>query len=252
MNKKLLATFLIINVSLCMFRMTLYCGNNTSASFGIIFRPKPIQKLSISGYVTDNKFSPIKNVKMFLMFDTTQQVQITDDDGYYCFSNLEFGKSYLLQPLKTGWKFQPLSYSTTSLQTDVINCNFVGISEEKIIIELSEPPSKEFPEGKTYLEFSLPQEGDIKITSSDYEQLKWINQTKNEKVYIMFKGRSNGEYTLRIFNLAGELVYGPEVKNFNLSIGCFEWTPKNIPSGTYIIHIQGPGMNKYKKVVVLR
>jgi len=252
MNKKSVKTLVKTTVGLYIFISILYCSNNTGASFSITFKPKPIQKLSISGYVVDKNSLPIKCVKITLVFDTTQQVQITDDDGYYCFTNLEFGKSYTLIPLKTGWKFEPVSYSTTTLQSNIIDYNFIGVSEEKIIIELMNPPSEEFPEGKTYLEFSLPKEGDIKITSSDYEQLKWINQRKNEKVYVMFKGSGPGEYILRVYNLMGEVVYGPEVKNFSSSSGYFEWEPKNIPSGTYIIHIQGPGVNKYKKVVILR
>ncbi|OGS22321.1 MAG: hypothetical protein A2252_05750 [Elusimicrobia bacterium RIFOXYA2_FULL_39_19] len=78
------------------------------------------------------------------------------------------------------------------------------------------------------------------------------NPNSGKPITIGFKGDENGgEYTLRIFNLSGELVYS-ETKSVLTWENWFEWLPDNIASGVYVVYVKGPGVNMNKKIVIMK
>ncbi|MDI6641757.1 MAG: carboxypeptidase regulatory-like domain-containing protein [Elusimicrobiota bacterium] len=210
--------------------------------------PEPERKyFSISGVVMDENSRPIRGVTLSLTGGESKSIT-TGYDGKYSFS-LEWKKQYTVSAYKSGWEFTPPYYSTTTLSADITDWDFVGRSKEKVIIKLPKPPADWFD--SKFPEFSLPADGDIKITPSNYENRRWVNPDKGEKAYVIFKGAKPGNFTLRVFNLVGELIH-EETKYFANGYGYFEWPEESVPSGTYIMHIQGPGINKFRKVVIMR
>lgn len=95
----------------------------------------------------------------------------------------------------------------------------------------------------------IKESGSIEIVGST-ERKGIINPDKGDKVEIYFEGQQPGKYTLRIFNLLGELIY-EDSKN-SLSGGTFSWIPEDIASGIYIVSVVGPGVNINKKMAILR
>jgi len=77
-----------------------------------------------------------------------------------------------------------------------------------------------------------------------------VNPDKGEKVEIFFKGEQVGKYVCKIFTINGVFVY--EDTKDNITEGKFEWLPKDIATGTYLVYIEGPGIKYKKKVVILR
>lgn len=78
-----------------------------------------------------------------------------------------------------------------------------------------------------------------------------VNPDIDEKVKIGFRGKSAGKFTLRIFTTLGELVY-QDTKILEATSGVFEWFPRDIASGVYILHIEGPGIKAYEKTAIIR
>ncbi len=93
------------------------------------------------------------------------------------------------------------------------------------------------------------KKGDIKICGSDNGK-GTVNPDQGDIARIFFKGADTGAYECRIFTLMGELVW--EGAQRDVSSGYFEWIPKNISSGLYFVHIKGNGVDKRKKIVVMR
>ena len=77
------------------------------------------------------------------------------------------------------------------------------------------------------------------------------NPDLGKPVTIGFRGTSAGNYTLRIFTLLGEQVY-TETKSITSAEGWFEWLPKDIASGVYVVYVNGPGVKIQKKIAILR
>jgi hypothetical protein len=77
-----------------------------------------------------------------------------------------------------------------------------------------------------------------------------INPDLGDTAKIYFKGSSNGTYECSIFDLGGHLVF--QESKTDLKMGMFEWAPKGMASGGYIVVIKGPGFNQTKKIAVIR
>ena len=96
------------------------------------------------------------------------------------------------------------------------------------------------------------KEGEVKVVMPEGAgERGTINPDSGRPATITFKGSDRGTYHLRIFTLTGEIVYEKE-QNFPGSAGSFEWIPKGIASGIYLAHIKGPGIDKFRKIAVLR
>jgi hypothetical protein len=95
----------------------------------------------------------------------------------------------------------------------------------------------------------LVSAGEVRIVGS----AKWrgvINPDAGETAKIYFKGSGNGKFEVKIFTLTGELVWEQTMEN--VSEGMFEWVPKDVASGGYIVYVTGPGLNTNKKIAILR
>lgn len=231
-------------IFLCLL-LTTYCYSaNWGASFSItftpVFIPLPVSTFTVSGYVKDTYGTPIKEVKTILKSATTEQITFTTANGYYEFFNVVLD-TYTLTAIKSDWIFNPQEYKYEPLNSDKTNQNFTGSSDLKLII----------PELPGLPEIKLPATGDIKTFQSDPLIRGAITPDTGEKAYIVFKSEQRGRFTLRIFTLVGELVY-EETKESDHGSGYFAWFPENIATGTYLVHIEGPGMNKFNKIVILR
>jgi len=95
-----------------------------------------------------------------------------------------------------------------------------------------------------------PEEGEIKVVGST-EGRGTINPDRGDKALIFFTGSQAGTYHLRIFTQLGELIY-EDTKQADSQEGWFEWIPESIASGIYLAHIEGPGINKFRKLAILR
>lgn len=77
-----------------------------------------------------------------------------------------------------------------------------------------------------------------------------INPDKGDPAQIYFNGDDVGDYSCKILSVSGELLF-KEVKQY-VNNGYFEWVPKDIASGIYIAHVEGPNLNIKKKIAILR
>ncbi|MFC2091703.1 SBBP repeat-containing protein [Elusimicrobiota bacterium] len=91
--------------------------------------------------------------------------------------------------------------------------------------------------------------GDVRVLGSE-EGEGTVNPDEGDRALIYFKGSRPGKFSLKIFTLLGELVY--KDSRDNVSEGNFSWIPGNIATGIYIAHIKGPGIDKSKKIAILR
>ncbi|MBN2407902.1 MAG: T9SS type A sorting domain-containing protein [Elusimicrobia bacterium] len=98
-------------------------------------------------------------------------------------------------------------------------------------------------------EIQATKAGEIVVVGST-EREGVINPDKGDPIVVDFRGKKPGKYTLRIFTMLGELVYD-ETKS-SISGGRFSWIPKNLASGIYIAHVEGPGLNIQKKIAIIR
>ncbi|MDD5687103.1 MAG: carboxypeptidase regulatory-like domain-containing protein [Elusimicrobia bacterium] len=183
----------------------------------------------IKGYAKDSAGTAINGVSINLT-GASQGVTTTNSSGYYEFLSLAKG-SYTVTASKTDYTFSPVSISTTSLSISVSNWDFVGTYTAKAANS------------------TVTQSGEVKVVGGT-ESRGAVNPDKGESVKVDFKGTEVGKFECRIFTLTGELVHD-ETKE-NLSEGRFEWIPKNIASGIYVVHIKGPGVSIHKKMAIVR
>lgn len=175
---------------------------------------------SLKGYVKDSSGKSISGVKVTLYGDIFN-TYTTTENSYYEFANLP-GKNYIITCEKKGYSFNPVTRTYSPLDSDKSGQDFIATASTIEIPEIGA--------------VKLPEQGDIKFIGS-----------------ATLKGTINprGKYTLRIFTLLGELVY-ETTQDSNINTGYFVWLPKNIASGIYLLHIEEPGVKKYKKLAILR
>jgi len=103
-------------------------------------------------------------------------------------------------------------------------------------------------------EISIPKEnGIIKIVVPEGAGEKGtFNPNRGQPVSIGFKGKEGGgKFTLKVFTQFGEKIY-EETKEVTTADGWFEWIPKNLASGIYLVSVEGPGVKIFKKIPILR
>jgi len=150
---------------------------------------------------------------------------VTDVNGNYEFDDLDENSSYNITVIKDGYLFNPASRSTSTLSGALENWNFTG----------------------AYLKSMSA--GDIKIIGS-LKGKGTINPDNGDTAKIYFIAADIGVVSLSIYTLSGEVVWSDSING--LKEGVFEWVPKNIASGTYVAHVKGPGINKSKKIIIIR
>jgi hypothetical protein len=149
----------------------------------------------------------------------------TDDSGNYQFDDLNEDGTYNIIVNKDGYLFNPATRSTSTLEGILEDWNFIG----------------------TYLKSMSA--GDIKVLGS-LAGKGTINPDRGDTAKIYFIGTGTSRMELKIYTLKGELVW--EDSKDGLQEGMFEWIPKNIASGTYVAHVKGPGINKSRKIIIIR
>ncbi|MDI6642117.1 MAG: hypothetical protein QME68_07405, partial [Elusimicrobiota bacterium] len=102
-------------------------------------------------------------------------------------------------------------------------------------------------------DIAIPKEkGELKVVIPDGGGEKsTINPDLGKPVSIGFKGTSAGTFTLRIFTQFGEKIH-EETKVTTTAEGWFDWLPKDLASGVYLVHVEGPGVKIFKKIAILR
>ncbi len=88
------------------------------------------------------------------------------------------------------------------------------------------------------------------IGSSDPRRRGTINPDEGDTVRVIYRGSREGSFTLTIYTLLGEEVY--RESRHSAAEGEFNWAPGNLASGTYIAHLKGPGVDKVRKIAILR
>ena len=229
-------------------------GSTTTVNFAL----SPIPPLNISGYVRE-KGSGIGISGVLIMLDGRKTS--TDYNGYYKFTNLSPG-TYTIKAEKTGWTFMPVSSTTVVLvDTDLRNIDFEGEYEQK-----EQPPEIiDIPIGigdiPVKVEMPKPKEAKLiveEIPDKPIGQRGTVNPDKGEEVSIVFRpDKKPHEYigqrfVIRVFNITGELVEEFTKTPQTVDDTWVKWLPKDLASGTYIIHVDGPGVKVLKKIVILR
>ena len=84
----------------------------------------------------------------------------------------------------------------------------------------------------------------------------YVNPDKGEQATIYFKANSAGKINIKVFTLRGQLVW-ERTKETTGERDFIVWSGKNcdgigVPSGIYLIYINGPGINITKKVAILK
>jgi len=219
-----------------------------------VLSAEQVTKYYVKGRVVDNKGIGISAVKIKLNNNETT----TDDKGYYIFTDVVEGE-YVITPEKTNWTFQPVS-TTVYVSQNMENINFVGT------YILSETPTTvDLPIGSggtnVTVEMPKPKEGKIIVEErpdKPKELLGTVNPTKGEAVCLVFKPDLkpeeyvNKEYKIIVFNLVGEVVKEFTKIPQNPDDTWIKWIPEDLPSGTYIISVTGPGVKVLQKMAVLR
>lgn len=102
---------------------------------------------------------------------------------------------------------------------------------------------------KNIINYPHKKEKSLKIIGGT-ESKGAVNPDKGESIKVDFKGTEVGKFECKIFTLTGELVY--EETKHDMREGRFEWIPKDIASGVYIVSVKGPGVKIHKKMAILR
>lgn len=204
-------------------------GSQTNRNF---FRSNPAS-YSISGYVRDESGAAAAGVSIRAVSTWSNvYTATTDSSGYYSMAACTSGCGYTVTPSMNGFTFEPANISISSLGSDTVNPAFKRVY----------PP---ITEQSTVLPL---QTGEAKVIGSK-DGRGVINPDKGGTAKIYYKGSEAGEFTCKIFTLTGDLVWE---RSQDDAEGMFEWVPKNIASGTYVVFVNGPGVKVNKKVIIIR
>jgi len=220
----------------------------------------PPANLNITGYIKEKKGTGVGSVTVSLSGGSTGTF-VTDNSnsGFFKFSGLKGRKNYTLTPSKLNWNFTPSS-STIELSDSDKAVDFIAACSYT-----EAPPKIDIPLGSNGapVQVQLPDAGAAKVIVEERpgKAAKYrgsVNPDKNEAVGILFKpsvnfaSYFNKKFTIRIFSLKGELVNEFSKTPQTADDVWIKWIPKDLASGIYIIHIEGPGVNSTKKIAILK
>lgn len=177
----------------------------------------------IKGYVRDSEGVGIEEVRMDLT-GATEKVTHTNADGYYEFSGLVSG-NYTVTPSKEGYSFSPPQRSYSPLDANKDNQNFVGTVGAEIEVRGGEGG--------------------------------YLDPEKNEKATIILRPTASGEVKITIYTLRGQPVWEREIavsagSERHISWACENSYREKVASGIYVVHIKGIGIDRKKKIAVVR
>ncbi|MFC1521404.1 FlgD immunoglobulin-like domain containing protein [Elusimicrobiota bacterium] len=101
---------------------------------------------------------------------------------------------------------------------------------------------------------------EIKVQSAQSDIVAYnglFNPLRGEKTTIKYQSGSAGHYKISIYTIAGDLVKTLVNRNEESGVSSIDWDGKNgrgetVASGVYFVHLEGPGIRKTKKVVVVK
>ncbi|OGS20709.1 MAG: hypothetical protein A3J83_00020 [Elusimicrobia bacterium RIFOXYA2_FULL_40_6] len=177
---------------------------------------------SISGYTLWAGGSPISGVILALSGSGTASAT-SAADGAYSFVGLSAGGNYVVTPSKSGLTFAPAFKQFLTLSANQ-TFNFSGSS--------------------------YTFRGNVGLKDNE------INPTKNQVVTISYKTTGSGNIKIEAYDLKGTLVKTILDQNVTAS-GSTTWDGKDkmnsvLPSGIYLIHVEGPGISETKKVCIIK
>jgi hypothetical protein len=188
---------------------------------------------SVSGYVLDEDGSGGDDVTITLSSGGVTLATVkTPENGYYSFSNCTLNSNLTVTPTQTKYTFKPESINIPSLSANTVNAAFTRIY----------PP---LTENSTVLPILA---GEARIVGSK-DGKGTINPDKGDTAKIYYRGSEEGEFKCKIFTLNGDLVWE---QTRDEDEGMFEWIPKHIASGAYVVFINGPGIKVNKKIIIVR
>lgn len=195
----------------------------------------------ISGTVRDSSGRALSGASLSITGNLSGTA-ITDDSGAYAFPSLNAGGSYTVTAGKEGYSFQTVSRSTASLNVSVSNWDFTGTPRPGAT-------GPDIPVVPGAPDAWAPAAGEVRIIGSPSGK-GTINPDRGDKAEIRFKSAVAGKFECRIFTLSGEQVWSVTMEN--VDEGTFEWFPKGMSSGVYVVYVKGPGINVRKKIAVIR
>ncbi len=191
---------------------------------GALPAPAAVQ-YTITGQVLDGKEIGVPGVAVVLSGDVSKNT-ITDANGNFQLTGLSLNARCVLQLSKAGYEFSP--------QRSVS----VLITQQRTILNF-----------RAAAVMDMTGVGSIKILGSAAGR-GTVNPDSGDVAKIYFKGDSVGRFEMRIFTIGGKQVHEDTMEG--VSEGIFEWLPKDMASGTYIVYIKGPGISAKQKLMVIR
>jgi hypothetical protein len=191
---------------------------------GVDFSGTPLATYDVAGAVRDASGAPLEGVAVTLS-DGRSRTVTTDAGGAYRFPGIAGGEPYRVAVSREGYVFTPAVRNTGALNGTVTDWYFTGINTAGM------------------------QAGEVRVIGSTGGR-GTVNPDKGETAKIFFRGTASGRFECRIIALTGELVW--EDAKDGVSEGIFDWAPRDIASGIYVVSVKGPGISASKKVSILR
>ncbi|MFH1714814.1 MAG: two-component regulator propeller domain-containing protein [Elusimicrobiota bacterium] len=209
----------------------------------------------IKGKVSDVNGRAIEGATVVLT-GKTSKTTYTDVSGNYELTGIGYGY-HTVTVTKKNYGFSPEDRSAI-IEQSVSGWNFTGayssadISPAEIDITLGA--------GGKSVTVKTPESKKVKLISeaSTAAMKGVLNSSKGDRVAIIFRPDRapsdyiGKEYEIKIFNLAGELIEEFTKTPEQGDDIWITWTPQNIASGIYLIHVEGDGVKDYKKAAVVR
>jgi hypothetical protein len=168
--------------------------NNISFdSIIIYYSVQQVVNYYIKGYVKDGLGNPLSGVTVNLSGKISKSTT-TADDGSYGFYELTSG-SYTVTPIKDGWRFDPVSRTTETLSSNIINWDFIGKPKKFNItgrVAIKNEPDKGIP----LVVIQVFDEGNNRIasfTTDDSGQYEF-KDLDGDKSYTIIPKKENWDF----------------------------------------------------------
>lgn len=226
-------------------------ARNEMLDYTLIFSTVERPKYKISGYVLDESSNGVVGVKVSILKDSEKLSEtITKNDGKFEFNDLEGYLSYLIKFEKQGYNLS-LTSTTLYLTADsslVVIASYIPSEKPKEIYLITD--------SNELLKVELPTENNIKVI---YQSKNRLIDTNKEPLILVFNPKSspsdyvNKSFKIKLYRLDGTLVEtyekipkNPEDLVFKLR------TSRDLPTGVYVVTVEGPNIKNYKKVTISR
>lgn len=196
----------------------------------------------IRGHVRDANGSGVADTVMNVYRAGVHTTTIaTDDTGAYEITGL-LQDNYTVTPEKKDMNFEPLERAYAPLVSDMDDQDYTAYS---ITVDDDVTPNDSF--------FNV-QPGDVLIRGGEKG---YVNPAKDEDALICFNASEEGLVTICLYTMRGRLVKKLEKQTKGNTGDGIIWDCTNssndtVGSGIYIAHVTGPGLNKTKKIAVIK